>query len=53
MDFSQLMEQTIRKDVLEVDQKITELSSRLCNERANLIRQEVSCVKRSSFYYSA
>ncbi|XP_075218001.1 BH3-only protein sayonara isoform X2 [Lycorma delicatula] len=35
-----LMEQTIRKDVLDVDQKITELSSRLCSERANLIRQE-------------
>ncbi|RZF36165.1 hypothetical protein LSTR_LSTR013389 [Laodelphax striatellus] len=35
-----LMEQTIRKDVLDVDKKITELSTRLCNERANQIRQE-------------
>lgn len=36
-----MMEDTIRKDVLDVDQRILELAAKLSNERANLIRQEV------------
>lgn len=37
----QKMEDTIRKDVVDVDQRIFELASRLSSERANVIRNEV------------
>ncbi|XP_054280153.1 uncharacterized protein LOC128998165 [Macrosteles quadrilineatus] len=37
----QMMDDTIHKDVEDVDQRILELSARLSNERANLVRTKI------------
>jgi hypothetical protein len=37
----QMMKDTIHQDVQDVDQRILELSARLSNERANLVRTKV------------
>ncbi|XP_046683286.1 uncharacterized protein LOC124369352 [Homalodisca vitripennis] len=37
----QMMEDTIKKDVQDVDHRIMELTEKLSNERANIIRQQV------------
>lgn len=46
------MEDTIRKDVVDVDQRIFELAARLSSERANVIRNEViQCVEAVNIFY--
>lgn len=41
MDDFQMMEETIHKDVVDVDQKLAQIVTNVTNQTANVIRQKV------------